>query len=574
MAYRMPHLALSLVTLGLGVGCSGSGGGGATTDSGSTGTDSAASTSGGTTSASGGSVSASGSGSSGAGTSSGSGGSGGTGSGSTTSGGSSGSTGGGQCGDVPAEDLRTYLGGDDFEHARDVAYDCEGNLYVAGGTRSADFPSTLGGAAGDVDVFVARYAPSGALLWARRFGSPNYDRAYALEVDGAGDVVVAGRAGDGFPTTNGVLQPSFAGDLDAAGAYGNQDGFVAKLDADGNLLWATYFGGPGRDFIRDIAVDGSGDVYIAASQVTRDHPHVSPGSFDATRSGMDCVAAKLSGDGTTVSWGGYLGGSGDDGPEPSIRVDRASGAAVMVISSDAADLPATMSAYQATPSGSWDLFVARIAPDGASLEWATYFGGTAGDGLETHNLALAADGRVVLGFGSTSTDLPTTAGALQSAYAGTGGAGQGTNTNYPGDGYVGILSADGGSLLAGTYLGGTAGDAVEGVAIATDGRIYASGGTFSAGFPTAGNPAQATHGGDLDGFLAVLSADLGALDYSTFVGGSDWDVLRAVEIGGDGSISGVGESRSTNLPTTPNAPSSIFGGGSEWDAIVARLAVP
>ncbi|MCX4240363.1 SBBP repeat-containing protein [Paraliomyxa miuraensis] len=464
----------------------------------------------------------------------------------------------------------TYLGGDDFEHGRDVAFDCEGNLYVTGGTRSAGFPATLGGAAGNVDVFVTKYDATGTLLWSHRFGGPNYDRAYALELDANGDVVVAGRAGDGLPTTPGALQPSFGGDQDASGLYGPEDGFVAKLTSDGELTWLTYFGGPGRDFIRDVAVDGMGDVYVAASQVTRDHPHVTAGSFDTTRSSMDCVAARISSDGTAVVWGGYLGGTGDDCPEPSIRVDPVEQAPVMIIGTNAADLPDTPGALQAGPGGGYDVFIAKVAADGASLDFGTYFGGSSGDGLETHNLALGPDGRVYLGIVTTSNDLPTTPGAFQPTYGGTGGGSTGQNTNYPGDGFVAVLSADGTTLEHATYLGGMVGDAVEGILVADDGRVYVSGGTFSANFPTAGVPYQATAAGDLDAFVGILAPDLGTLEHATFVGGSNWDVARAVAIGPGGRIAATGETRSGDLNVTPGADDDTFGGGSQFDTIVVQ----
>ena len=110
-------------------------------------------------------------------------------------------------GELAPQEFVTYLGGAAFEHARDLAYDAAGNLYVAGGTGSNDFPHTLGMSAGGVDVFVAKYDPTGALLWAHRFGGSGYDRAYALEIAPDGGVVVAGRAGTGFPADPGSLNP-------------------------------------------------------------------------------------------------------------------------------------------------------------------------------------------------------------------------------------------------------------------------------------------------------------------------------------------------------------------------------
>jgi hypothetical protein len=99
----------------------------------------------------------------------------------------------------------TYIGGSDWEHARDVVVDKSGNIYVVGGTASPDFPTTpgaysrqlqIGGSQefGACDIFVVKFAPHGALLWSTLIGGPNYDRGYGVEVDEQGYVYVAGRA--------------------------------------------------------------------------------------------------------------------------------------------------------------------------------------------------------------------------------------------------------------------------------------------------------------------------------------------------------------------------------------------
>ena len=134
-------------------------------------------------------------------------------------------------------ELTTYLGGDSLEQARGVVVDYAGNRIVVGGTQSSDFPVTLGpafqtgggkiGGAGLMDVFIVKFDAAGSVLWSRLLGGPNYDRAYDVEVDGAGNIYLSGRAGAGFPTTGGVHQEQFGGGQ--GGYYGDQDGFVASL---------------------------------------------------------------------------------------------------------------------------------------------------------------------------------------------------------------------------------------------------------------------------------------------------------------------------------------------------------
>jgi len=105
------------------------------------------------------------------------------------------------------------------------------------------------------------------LQFSTYLGGPNYDRAYAVEVDQDGCVYIAGRAGPGFPATAGAIQPNFGGDIVSgpSAAYGKQDGFITKLASDGSrLIWSTYFGDDVAGFIRDLDIDLAGDVYVVS----------------------------------------------------------------------------------------------------------------------------------------------------------------------------------------------------------------------------------------------------------------------------------------------------------------------
>lgn len=105
-------------------------------------------------------------------------------------------------------------------------------------------------------------------------------------------------------------------------------------------------------------------------------------------------------------------------------------------------------------TGDVDFYLAKLSPDGARLIFGTYLGGSQGEHVETHTLEIDPQGNPIIVAGTTSADFPTTAGALQNAYGGSGGQGTGAETNYPGDVVVARVSADGSQLLASTYLGG------------------------------------------------------------------------------------------------------------------------
>ncbi len=457
-------------------------------------------------------------------------------------------------------DFSTYLGGSLFEQARDVATDKCGNIYVTGGTQSTDFPTTAGAYnrtnSGWMDVFVVKMNRAGQLVWSTYLGGPNYDRAYAIEVDDQGYVYVGGRAGDGFPTTPGVLQTTFAGDTNP-GAYGTQDGFVAKLTPDGSqVVWATYFGGPGSDFNRDIDIDDSGNVYLGVAGANQDNPHITPGAFDTVRNGSDAMIAKINANATTVLFASYLGGSTNDGGAPTVRVD-ADNNVYHLMATDADDAPATPTSYQPARGGGIDVVLTKFDTNGTYL-WGTYFGGSGNEGMETHHLAIDPFGNPVIATYTTSNNLPTNASVVQPSYGGNG------------DFFIARLTANGTSLLGVTYLGGSGNDGVEGVTIDEAGDIYVSGATNSLNFPTTLNAYQGSLAGGSDMIGVKIDITLTELHYSTYFGGSGNDDARSSTIWQNRSFILVGQTNSNDFPRRIPYQGS-YGGGTGDNAVVGFL---
>lgn len=455
----------------------------------------------------------------------------------------------------------TWLDGNGEGQARDIAYDVQGNLYIAGGTPAPDFPRTVGpGNQGSFDAFVAKLRPDGTLIWARLLGGANYDRAYALEVNAQGVVTIGGRAGPGFPTTPGAYQTQFGGDSSPNALYGPQDGFVARISADGaTVLWSTYIGGSDRAFLRDIDIDPSGRVALAYTAAAVAVPFVTPGSFaPQIPAGQFGGVGVLASNGASIVWGGYLGGVGNYAfGTPSVRF--APDGSVIALSHTAALQATTAGAYDRTLAGGSDFHVAKISADGRTLLFGTFLGGSDIDYGDTHNLALAADGTIVIAGTTNSPDFPGTAGRFQPGFGGVGGS-----FNQTGDGVVARLSADGSQLLAATYLGGSSGEGLEGVAVDASGNVIVSGGTYSSNFPTSADGAQRTNRGSPDAFVAKLSPDLRTLVYGTLWGGSAWDLGLGVAVDAQGALSFVGETKSADFPivralrpTLPGPRSSI-----------------
>jgi hypothetical protein len=460
-----------------------------------------------------------------------------------------------------------YLAGHGIDTVRDVAVDADGNLVATGGTASPDFPTTAGAYDttfnGWHDVWIAKLDPAGNLLWSTFLGGPEYDRAYAIEIDSHGDVVVAGRAGSGFPTTAGVVQPAFGGDLHPNSLYGKQDGFVAKLSGDGHrLLFATYLGGPDDGILRDLALDAADEIYVGGG-AREPHPLVPADALQPKLAGgSDGFLAKLSPDGRTLRYATYVGGEGDEVGQPSVRVDR-SGRLHALFVTRSSHAPTTPGALRARPAGGDEFYLVRLSPDGRRLEVATYLGGSRNEAFETHNLALAPDGDFLVAATTSSPDFPVSPGAAQPRFG--GGV-----TPYGGDGVIARVSADGTRLVAATYLGGTGDESLEGVALTAEGDVVATGATAS---PEAWCCGAGGAGRGHDALLVQLDGALSKLRFALRIGGARDDSARASALDGHGSVYFGGMSESLDLPVLGARPGRALG---ELDAFVgrARLAPP
>lgn len=252
----------------------------------------------------------------------------------------------------------TFIGGSDYDIASAVAVDGPGHFWVAGRTRSADFPVTPGAFDGtyngDYDGFVLHLNPQLNVLYSSTYiGGSGADFLYALGLEGEVNpaVYIAGyTSSSDYPVSENAYDKTFSGIYDV---------FVSKLDTSLNYLMAsTFLGGVSEDLCRSLVVDASGNPYIAGWTRSASYPITSFTYDPGHNGGWDAFVTKLSVKLGAVLASTFIGGSADD-LAYSLTVDS-SGNVYITGYTQSSAFPMTEDTYDKDISGT-DVFVARFA---------------------------------------------------------------------------------------------------------------------------------------------------------------------------------------------------------------------
>ena len=402
-------------------------------------------------------------------------------------------------GDLRTLVQNTYLGGGDRDEIRTLTLSANGDVLVGGVTASPIFPGTAGGAqptygGGAYDGFIARLSGDlTSLQQSTYLGGSGWGETLALALADNGDVLVGGfTSSTDFPGTAGGALPTHGGSI--------FDGFVSRLSGDlTDLRQSTYLGGSDYDYVYALTLAVGGEVLVGGTTSSSDLPGTEGGAHPLFGGGTDGFVARLSGGLTSLQQSTYLGGSDYDYV---YALTLAVGGEVLVGGfTSSTDFPGTAGGAMPNYGGGTDGFVACLSGDLAELQQSTYLGGSTGDYVLA--LVLAANGDVLVGGNTSSTDFPGTEGGALPDYLGDA------------DGFVARLSDDLTDLQQSTYLGGSNGDAIQALALAANGDVLVAGATDSSDLPRTANGAQTTLGGWMDGFIARLSGDLRAVSPQT-----------------------------------------------------------
>jgi len=388
------------------------------------------------------------------------------------------------------------------------------------------------------------------LIYSTFLGGSGDEGGYGICSDDNSGAIVTGTTTSGnFPTTTGAFDPT---------PNGNEECFVTHLSSDGSeLLFSTFLGGADNDNAEGIVDDGSGGVFVIGetlSLLSFPHTHVF-----GLLGGVDCFVTHLNSAGSQIIYSDLLGGTNDD--QTRAIVTASSGGVLITGLTNSTDFPTSNNAYDRTNNGSNDCFVTRLNSSGTAMIYSTYLGGS----MEEWGIGIAADsmgGAFVTGW-TNSTNFPTTINALSTSY----------NGGDYGDCFVTHLNGSGTQLLYSTYLGGTGSDNAEQIITADSGSVIVTGWTNSIDFPTTANAFDTSYNGggfNGDGFITRLNSTGSQVIYSTFLGGSEDDDGWQILTDSNGGVIVVGNTSSSNFPTTSGAFCTTYNGGIR-DGYVAHL---
>lgn len=256
-------------------------------------------------------------------------------------------------------------------------------------------------------------------------------------------------------------------------------------------------------------------------------------------------------DPVSVAYSSYLGGtSGDYGQ--GVAIDGP-GNAYITGFTFSTNYPTTSPFQDSYGGGVYDAVVTKVNSTGSAKVYSTYLGGSFAD--SGYGVAVDSSGNAyVTGNTASSSNFPPV-GAFQGTFGGAA------------DTFVTKINPAGSALVYSSFLGGSSTDEGFGIAVDAGGNAYVGGRTFSSDFPTT-SPFQGATGGTSDGFIAKVNAAGSAKTYSSYIGGSSADIVRAVAVDLYGSAVLTGLAMSSNFPTTTPLQGALSGSS---DAFVTRV---
>ena len=414
---------------------------------------------------------------------------------------------------------------------------------------------------GDYDRSRELVIDPAVLVYCGFIGGSEDEEGFGIAVDSAGNAYVTGTT----ESTEGNFPVTVGPDLTYDDG-GQSNAFVAKVNASGTaLVYCGYIGGSGFEGGNGIAVDSAGNAYVTGITLSTEASFPVTVGPDLTHNGeTDAFVAKVNASGTALDYCGYIGGSSFEGGN-GIAVDSTGNAYITGGTfSTEADFPVTVGPDLTYNDGfgDSDAFVAKVNAGGTTLVYCGYIGGSVRD--SGHGIAVDSAGNAYVtgDTGSTEASFPVTVGP---------------DLTYNGsflDAFVAKVNAGGTALVYCGYIGGSAFERGNGIAVDSAGNAYVTGVTSSteASFPVTVGP-DLTFNGFQDAFVAKVNTSGTTLVYSGYIGGSGIEGGNgiAVDSAGNTYVTGRTSSTEASFPVTVGPDLTQNG---DTDVFVAKIAAP
>jgi beta-propeller repeat-containing protein len=323
-----------------------------------------------------------------------------------------------------------------------------------------------------------------------------------------------------------------------------------ELVIDPTVTYSTYFGGSAEDEAYGVAVDSSGNAYVTGATKSPNFP----GPL-AAGTNFDVFVSKLNPAGSALLYSTFVGGNAGNGDNFGLGIAVNSTGTYVIGNTSSTNFPASVTIG---PGGGTDVFVAKLDNSTGVASQLTKIGGTGND--SGNGIAVDSTGAAYIGGETYSTDFPIAGPPIQTSNAGAD------------DGFIAKLDSNGTVLDYSTYIGGSSGDLVTGIALDSLNNAYVSGITVSSDFPTTTGAFQTTEPSTTsdNGFVAAIKADGSAKIYSTYLGGSGNNDALAIAADSAGEAYVTGDTNSSNFPVL-NATQATLKGASATNVFITKL---
>ncbi|MGA2298589.1 MAG: T9SS type A sorting domain-containing protein [FCB group bacterium] len=432
----------------------------------------------------------------------------------------------------------TYVGGSADDKILGMSIDYKNNIIVSGVSYSIDFPTSTGSYqtknAGSADIFITKMSPDGNIIWSTYFGGSADDRmSGGVAITKTNDIWIAGETiSSNVPLTINAYQKQFRG--------GSGDGLIINFDSNGQLLYASYYGGANYDAFTECKINKNNNLCLIGWTFSNDLALTLDAQKTNNNGRYDGMIIKID---TSYNfyYTSYFGGSGDD-YLASIAIDSTNNI-ILCGFTNSNDFPVSVNAFQNKKLNDIDGFLVKMTPDN-NIIWSTYFGGNGRDYAD--RTTVAKDNNIYMCGYTTSTDLFTANNAYQK--------------NIGGGVDIFLTKFDpNGSVIWSTYFGGNLDEGQDvpytqlgGLEINQNGFISFTGITQSTNLKCTNDAFQNTLKGPSDALITYFDSDCN-LKYCSYLGGRSDDIGFALKSDKDTNLIVVGATTSSDFPIIGNA---------------------